>query len=936
MNITSWVDKNIVTPATDYIKSHSYLNFNQNVDTVYDDSIDLGFCTPNENKQQSILMDYFGTDLYDMKTGKYAVNMLYADLTWKQHTIFNERIKEYNITRGLLCKKIDTKNVHFKYDVHFFTKFLKSNSSINIIQNMDISTATRDYILQNRDEHTSLEFFGYFKSPTAGIYNIKITTGNNDAALLWIGDDALVNYSMTNIISDNKSTSLAVKVVKDKYYPIRIQYGTHDMSKSPNLLIEISSDATNVFGPIDDYLFSINKANIPYEPIQLCFSFIKSNDSDSLFRLMVSKYDVNNNAEYNTLIRKSLSEPKVIFIDIPLFPAGLISFQNTGNLILTSTAGNTIDLTQVPNYMSCQDGTNIENAPDIQLNNDTITTNLTTNKTKEIDVNTGLPYTQFTYSSSGSNPSNPSDIYSANYVLGNKSKTSTYSSVPDINVNNLNKVSQCSFTLTFTNDGDIQINNEKRIIWTLFKGITPSRGNPKKSSPFSQVATKIKKAMTSSKTVMVRDWYEEYYNSYMNFNNNQNGLGGSMMRNTMKGGSNFTNDLIASNGKCKIMIDANTGNYVFRYAIHVPTKRKFITTSEYNSGLVYLFLARMDMKVGKTFLVNSTDNSMQYIPTTIQDSKDGSNILNYSSSYTKYDGKYPYPPNVLETGSNYLHWQNLETPCDIMCNKTNGCTHYYSYKTTDGSTHCTINNDELSARYLPEKHKDNISSTNLYIRDKMIKSECNVNKFIPYDPKINSVINGIEPQSTTLNAYDTYAIKYSSYPITTTTEGPCSDPTINSNINSYLASGTTQKEGFGTRSGTTTGGWREAFTIACDSNNPNVEACRTELINKVTSLQNNEAKVFNKTQSKIDENYQKLNRNINYYKTLNPKVNGPYEAIDNQGHLNYIYNDKPSIHLEDTRLEDSKQQLLAENNMYIIGTIITATLIIGVITISNR
>ena len=80
----------------------------------------------------------------------------------------------------------------------------------------------------------------------------------------------------------------------------------------------------------------------------------------------------------------------------------------------------------------------------------------------------------------------------------------------------------------------------------------------------------------------------------------------------------------------------------------------------------------------------------------------------------------------------------------------------------------------------------------------------------------------------------------------------------------------------------------------------------------------------------------KLNSDVNDYKTLHTKVNGPYDAIDEQGQLNYIYNDKPSKHLEDIRFEDSKQRLLAENNLYIIGTIVSATIIIGIITLSNR
>jgi hypothetical protein len=467
-------------------------------------------------------------------------------------------------------------------------------------------------------------------------------------------------------------------------------------------------------------------------------------------------------------------------------------------------------------------------------------------------------------------------------------------------------------TLTLTNDGDIQINNEKKVIWTLFKGII-SKIQINNNS-YEQIATEIKKAMSSS--VVVRDWYEEYYNAYMT----------GSMRNTIKGGSNFTTDLISSNGKCKISKN-QAGKYVFRYATKIPHNRQYITTEEYNNGLLYLFSARMDMKVGKNFLANSTDNSIQYIPTTL----DGNaSFLQYSSSYTKYNGKYPYPPNVLENQTGYLHYQNVEnTPCEIICNKTNGCTHYYSYKTNDGTTHCTINNDGTTARYFPEKHKDNISSTNLYTRDITIKSDCNVKQFMKYDPKIISVdgkTNSTAPSSPITNsAYDTYTINYSSFP--TTTEGPCGDPTINSNIQSYLAG---KKEGFGTR------GWREGFTSVCDSNNPNVDACKQELINTVTNLQQNGANVFDKNQEKIYANYNELNHNINLYNTLQPTVNGPYDAIDNQGHLSYIYNDKPSSKLEDIRFEDSKQRLIMENNLYIVGTILTASLLVGCVVLSNR
>ena len=891
----------------------------------------------------------------------------------------------------------------------------------------------------------------------------------------------------------NKHTSLSVKIVKDRFYPIRIQYGTYQSNKSPNILINIiSSNTSTPLGPIDNYLFSINKSNIPYEPIQLCFSFIKTKESNELFRLTVSNYDINNNVEFNKLIRKSRSTPKAFFKDIIIFPSGLITFQNTGNLILNDSNGNTIDLTKIPNFMSCQGGTHFTMNPEIKLNNDYITNNLTSNQTKNIDINTGLPFTKYTYSGSTNNNPAVSDIYSANYTLGNEGIINTFSSIPEINVNNLNKVEQCSFTLTLTNDGDIQISNENKIIWTLFNGIVSQNKNQQMASPFPDVALQIHNAMTSNDTIVIDEWYDEYFNSYMTSNNL-----GNYTKNILKGGNKLSSDLISSNGKCKITIDPDSGAHIFRYATKIPHTHNYITIDEFNSGLVYLFGARMDMKVGKTFVANTIDNTIQYIPTT----KDG--VIQYSSSYTQYTGKYPNPPNVLDTGGIYSHWQNAPTSCDIICNQTDGCTHYYSYTTNDGSKHCTINNDGNSARFYPGKNNDNINSTNLYIRDKMIKSNCNINKFIPYNPKINSIIDGsiISPETddvqqqieqpnipiqfvyattklvgvtatddsiqfiddnnniipianaqlntnyrlatynnknsishflqyntpdwfglwvneynnstnptgyptsgdglkingrqyiiwpysfsltngTSLNlylygltngnttpynyttqyalihitttyttpipaptpskqtkilditnaasVYDTYTINYSSN-TSTITEGPCSDNTINSNINSYLNKNT---EGFETQN--THGSWRETFTSVCDSTNPNVDACRRELINSVTSLQNTQAIVFDKNQQQINTNYNDLTNKISNYNILHPKVNGPYDAINDSSNLKYSYSDIPSSHLEDVRFEDSKQKLIMENNLYIIGTIVTATLLIAVISLSNQ
>ena len=106
----------------------------------------------------------------------------------------------------------------------------------------------------------------------------------------------------------------------------------------------------------------------------------------------------------------------------------------------------------------------------------------------------------------------------------------------------------------------------------------------------------------------------------------------------------------------------------------------------------------------------------------------------------------------------------------------------------------------------------------------------------------------------------------------------------------------------------------------------------SDMSNNLISLVN-QAKYqsYEKNLAEIDENYSQLEMDILTYSNENKKSH-LYDSIDNSGNL--LYNNKendPTI--RDGLLEDTKELLLQQNNIYLMGSFIAASVLVLMVVV---
>ena len=76
----------------------------------------------------------------------------------------------------------------------------------------------------------SWQWLGYFKASSTENYTFY--TSSDDSSLLWVGDNAKVGFSLSNLTVDNRGlhgsqerSSSPISLVAGTYYPIRLQFG---------------------------------------------------------------------------------------------------------------------------------------------------------------------------------------------------------------------------------------------------------------------------------------------------------------------------------------------------------------------------------------------------------------------------------------------------------------------------------------------------------------------------------------------------------------------------------------------------------------------------------------------------------------------------------------------------------------------------------------
>jgi hypothetical protein len=144
---------------------------------------------------------------------------------------------ESNLLDGLTCviysgyMGATTKGTDNTYvdDVNYFknntSKLLKKVNNVNLFGS--IQEATKNNFPGNSP--TSVEWTGYFKPSGGGIWGFDLTS--DDCSYMWIGSSAKEGYTLQNAFINNNGLHAPVKIsrrinlIKDQYYPVRIQFG---------------------------------------------------------------------------------------------------------------------------------------------------------------------------------------------------------------------------------------------------------------------------------------------------------------------------------------------------------------------------------------------------------------------------------------------------------------------------------------------------------------------------------------------------------------------------------------------------------------------------------------------------------------------------------------------------------------------------------------
>ena len=964
----------------DYNHTHKYVSFEPNISlmgSIINIPSSLG-CMPTEEDatSPSINMTLLDNNLYDITTASYNTTILFSNLKWtEQNDTRNGNINLtpinglfYNIVRGF-----------FNNDANFFETQYSNN---NIITS-NYSDSLTNIGAADQNGIFSIEWFGYFKSPNSGnfLFELTCSNGSSQSCFLWFGDDALTNYNSANNFSIKNFGSATSKsgvkhIIANKYYPIRIQYGQQSSTNGFSLNLNIYKDNT-IVSTGKDYLFFLTDSTGPYEPIQLFFSLRDDSPQNSVnsipdrYSCYISPTNTANNYINNKQIRTAKTIQKVLYKHV-----NITSYNDNTNIDCSLTLSQDGSLVfkhgnDVNNIVSTIDhncnniNTNISiNGVSINaINGNNVPVNITnyfnSSSSDFIDQSTGYSYSTKSYSLKNSFYMDASNHhidygysiwespikYNMQYNIGDQPSTSisgNTSSAPitvdnktsSIILNNL--INKCKYYLIFNNDASITLfDGKKNIVWN-----SPN-------SFINQLPT------GGSGPVVVKKW--------LNLYNGNNSL------NTMNVGDSLNNSnyLISPNGMFKLVIKNN--NLVIKYVVNVvcTTNSNVSYTVFDNSNLFYLYNVTADEKLGRTFVDVSNNKTLQFIP------NDPKGILNFKNSYTHSDSTYNSPPyNINSTvsgqKSRYITQNNTDnTGCNYLCNSTPGCSHYYSYIQNNQNI-CTINNDSGSVNYFPSISGSNITSSNLYIRDKMINSSCKYsfqtdnNTFVATTPTINSELNNFSNYTsayTISNNKDIASTKQNNTAFSVpSTEGSCGDSTLFPKISNLIGSLAPNNYNFSNYNVN-----QESFVPGYTANNncssintttPGfIDSCVNDLSNNINAIKTYSV-TYNALNARVNQKYNDISGAVFDVSNSYGKINGPnsgdiyginpvlnmynkYDPIDYSGNI-LLNTPANTQNIKDAYNYDIKDSILQQNNLYMIGSITVATLLIAAIVIGRN
>jgi len=961
-DISVQVQKNITGPAKAYNDTHYYQSFEVDINGISNvvPSLDspsvnaIGFITLSSgDTNHTLAMEQYGTELYDMKSGQYVMEHFFTNKLWEQLNYFNSNLSHYKITDGLqysvysINSKVDT-----TWDVNTVTHQVKNNVQPVVTgysEDMSsFSSAVGSYNIANINYNFVVEWFGYFLPSQNGNYRFQMST--NGYGYIWVGNVALVDYNLKNATTSAQT----VRMNQGIYYPVRIQFSMSTTTTIDNIQLALSiylegSLLSNGQGS----LFSIQDAkNVPYEPIHLHYALVQPDQNAvdlGLYRLFYTKYNVSNNYTYNQQLRVVKSNPNlnnnyvnILQLDTNNVPTTL-TLNPDGTVVLKNSTSSKTLTNLVSSFSACTNGVSFASTPVITLNGASLNQYYTIANASVTDPATGNTYTKYTFSNFNYTGTSSDPLYkTVTAALQNQTSlelvvvSTTPTDVTTLNqplmnqivVTNLNIVNQCTFQLNLGTDGNLVLKNNTTVIWSLFD-----------DNQYSSVASNIKKNIGSVATAN-REWLDKY-----------NAQVATMQLNLAYPTMDSQHPIYSSNGYCKLVILGNRLLLVTSTAVasHTPTSK---TTNWVEQPHTYYLLSAVgEMKLGKTVLVDQESQLLQHVPV-------GGNILNYSNTFNAYnDNMYSFPPGYGQSVplSNYITQKGVTNEqCQSLCENNAGCGHYYLYQDSKNSSTCQINTDNSPPQYLP-KSNEALSSSTLYVRNKMITTKCS--------------IDGYQPNYTTANGdafskLKAYSMAQGHYDPAPSQEGPCSVPSIYKSLNTFNGTETFVSRGGGgdRRSYVQRGGeiyrgessWIGGGLAPLDARgdldwfppiqpvetmvsgyNPNIcqtmqkTPCLQEIQQNIQAL-NDEYNSRANDSAQVMQKYDALNRDITgklmaQYQSIHG--NPQYDFIDKDGNLLYVKNNERT--LLTGMIQDVKEKMMAENTKYIVLNIVAATILVG-------
>ena len=343
-----------------------------------------------------------------------------------------------------------------------------------------------------------------------------------------------------------------------------------------------------------------------------------------------------------------------------------------------------------------------------------------------------------------------------------------------------------------------------------------------------------------------------------------------------------------------------------------------------------------DLRMGNTVQIDSQIAANGLYP--MQTIEASSNIVQYSNTYNTFTQYYPNQTDI----TNKLFTNSLPDACKTSCDNSLLCKHYYTY-TSNGNPQCIIDTANSIPTFNQIQPTDAINpvdagSSSLFMRNyQFTQSSCGVLSNGQSDLVANIVsINNTDDYNSSF-PYSNY--DWSATPLTAINKiGICGDPSFNKLTNDAAQILFQDAEYY--RNGTWTANTPGPATTAKESFQTAPQQTRyTNVIGDTNdsinaSLQNE--KQYAQMMQQVNQNYLNLSqKDIPEYLAMR-KIMSDNPNYDFNGNELLYYRTKPIPTTLQKNILDSKEEGYAQNQIYILGTLTAATLLVLAIIIGRE